>query len=265
MVFQDSPLWRKVCPFVLTLALLPSFHGTVTSDALRQMVQLPVQHATHAFLLGDHGWNQHLVLALYTEGLEWSPGEPQRRVSTCLSTQICVSFQPSFSGLSCSRLVILISGQSKHNAFQQQLWKAKISFWDHLGLTPYQVGRLRFPFYSSFKSPGESSMKLALRLPRDFQKPPLGDSVPSPLPPPQPMSIFSTMELKKPNGSELTLPQWFFSRDFKKQLVEVQICLVLRWEQNRDMAALSFLWNITHFNFNLNDTMQLPSLISASS
>lgn len=37
------------------------------------MVQLPVQHVTHAFLLGDHGWNQHLVLALYTKGLEWSP------------------------------------------------------------------------------------------------------------------------------------------------------------------------------------------------
>lgn len=108
-------------------------------------------------------------------------------------------------------------------------------------------------------------MKLALRLPPDSQKPTLGDLVSSSLPPPKPMSTLLTTELKKPNGSELTLPQWFFSRDIKKQLVEVQICLVLQWEQNRDTAALVFLRNITHFNSNLNDTIHFLSLISASS
>lgn len=97
-----------------------------------------------------------------------------------------------------------------------------MSSWDHLGLTPHQVGRLRFPFCSSFKSPGESCRKLALRPPRNFQKPLLGDSAPEPSSASQTNEhLFNSMALNKPNGSELTLPQWFFSRDFEEQLVEV--------------------------------------------
>lgn len=135
----------------------------------------------------------------------------------------------------------------------------KISFWNYLGLTPYQVRRIRFPFYSSFKSPAESCMKLALRLPCDFQKPPLGDSVPNSLPPPKPMSIFSTMEFKKPNVSELTLLQWFFIRDFKKQFVEVQICLVLQWEQNRHGHSQFFVeYHTFWLQFKWHNILSLP-------
>lgn len=87
---------------------------------------------------------------------------------------------------------------------------------------------------------------------------------PQPSSSPKPMSIFSTMEFKSQTGQNLLCLSGSSVGTSRNSLWKCKFALYYSGNKT-DMAALSFLWNITHFNSNLNDTIHVPSLISASS